>query len=438
MRQAKSEQQTAKLDADFLQKLKSQTIAKGKEAEQRHAEPDTEPAQSEKTRELLKWRGIDRFLDKEPPKPDLLFRGKDWEIRSNLITAIFATGGTGKTFLGLQLAASLATGVSLEPFTPARKRKVLYLCGEDSEEILHERLNAIYKYMPGLEENREHLSRNLCVESLVGRDRVLMQLDENRNPTTTDTFAWLSDTIAAIPGLEVLVIDPMGKFHRLNENDNGHANAWISALEQLQVDHKLSVIFTHHESKAQVKNGSLEESSGRGAGALRDGVRGALSMAGMDRKTAKKYGIENPNKFVQILPTKANNSSRPGNGEWFERTEGGVLKPYSLIKEHKQHQADILLQGLVMAFTGQLENEDGEKIDAVAEIDYRELTHKPKTPTGKGLTLFFDSNDSVKNRQSEIPPLLATLAGMNKIRVTETKSGKTRKRIITLFNAVEK
>jgi len=438
MRQAKSEQQTSKPTAELLRKLREQTIAKGKEAEQRYAEPEPEAEQPGKGRELLHWRGIDRFLDTEPPKPDLLFSGKDWEIRSNLITAIFATGGTGKTFFGLQLAASLATGVSLEPFTPARKRKVLYLCGEDSEEILHERLSAIYKHMPGLEENRADLSRNLCVESLVGKDRVLLQLDENRNPKTTEAFAWLNDTIAAIPGLEVLVIDPMGKFHRLNENDNGHANAWISALEQLQVDHKLSVIFTHHESKAQVKNGSLEESSGRGAAALRDGVRGALSMAVMDRKTAQKYKIENPNKFVQILPTKANNSSRPGTGEWFERTEGGVLRPYSLIKEHKQHQAEVLWQGLVMAFSGQLQNEDGEKIDAVSEIDYRELTHKPKTPTGKALTLLTEINDSVKNRQSEIPPLLATLAAMEKIRVTETRSGKTRKRIITLFNAVEK
>jgi RecA-family ATPase len=274
MRQTKSEQQNTKLDADFLRKLKDQTIAKNKEAEQLHSEPEPEAATThqEKDRELLQWRGIDRFLDKEPPKADLLFSGKDWEIRSNLINTILATGGTGKTFFGLQIAASLATGISLEPFTPARKRKVLYLCGEDSEEILHERLSAIYKNMPGLEENRDHLSRNLCVESLVGMDRVLLELNENRNPTTTKTFDWLNKTIKSMSGLEVLVIDPMGKFHRLNENDNGHANAWISALEQLQVEHKLSIIFTHHESKAQVKNGSLEESSGRGAAALRDGV----------------------------------------------------------------------------------------------------------------------------------------------------------------------
>jgi len=388
--------------------------------------------------ELLTWRSIDRFINSEPPKPDLLFKGLDWEVRANLITAIFATGGTGKTFFGLQLAASLATGVSLEPFTPDRKRKVLYLCGEDSEEILHERLNAIYKNMPGLEENSVNLLQNLCVESLVGKDRVLLELDENRNPATTETFSRLSATIAAIPGLEVLVIDPMSRFHRLNENDNGHANAWIAALEKLQVDHNLSIIFTHHESKAQVKNGSLEESSGRGAAALRDGVRGALSMAVMDTKTAKKYQIKNHNDYVQILPTKSNNSSRPGIGEWFERTDGGVLRPFNLIREHKEHQADILLNAINQAFSGNLENEDGEKINAVENIDYRELTHKPKTETGKALTLLTETNDSVKNRQHEIPLLLAKLAAEGKIQVSELKSGKTKKRVITLFNAVKK
>ena len=388
--------------------------------------------------ELLTWRSIDRFIDSEPPKPDLLFKGQDWEIRANLITAIFATGGTGKTFFGLQLAASLATGVSLAPFTPDRKRKVLYLCGEDSEEILHERINAIYKNMTGLEENRVNLLQNLCVESLVGKDRVLLELDENRNPATTDTFSWLSATIAAIPGLEVLVIDPMSRFHRLNENDNGHANAWIAALEKLQVEHNLSIIFSHHESKAQVKNGSLEESSGRGAAALRDGVRGALSMAVMDRATAKKYSIQNHNDYVQILPTKSNNSSRPGIGEWFERTEGGVLRPFNLIREHKEHQAEILLSAITQAFSGNLENDDGEKIGAVESIDYREITHKPKTEIGKALTLLTNTNDSVKNRQHEIPLLLAKLATEGKIKVSEEKSGKTKKRVITLFNAVKK
>ncbi len=382
-------------------------------------------------KEPLQWRGIDRFIDNEPPEPDLLFSGSGWEIRSNLITAIFATGGTGKTFFGLQAAASLATGVSLEPFKPAKKRKVLYLCGEDSEEILHERLNAIYKYMPGLEEKRADLSRNLCVESLVGKDRILLELDENRNPTTTETYAWLCRTIENLPGLEVLVIDPMSRFHRLSENDNGHANAWIAALEKLQVDYKLSIIFSHHESKAQVRNGSLEESSGRGAAALRDGVRGALSMAVMDKKTAKKYNIENHNNFVQILPTKSNNSGRPGAGEWFERIQGGVLKPYNLIREHKEHQADILLEAINDAFSGNLENEDGEKISAVSEVEIREITRKPKTETGKALALVLEEKTSVKNRQIEIPGLIAALAAKGLIEVSEVRAGKTKKKVIT-------
>lgn len=386
-------------------------------------------------KEPLQWRGIDRFIDVEPPAPDLLFNGREWEIRANLINALFATGGTGKTFFGLQLSASLATGISLAPFKPAKQRKVLYLCGEDSDEILHERLNAIYKYMPGLEAKRADLLKNLCVESLVGKDRVLLELDDNRNPTTTDTYTWLSETIKAMPGLEVVVIDPMARFHRLSENDNGHANAWIAALEKLQVDHKLSIFFSHHESKAQVKDGSLAESSGRGAAALRDGVRGALSMAVMDPKTAKKYDIKNPNSYVQILPTKANNSSRPGIGEWFERVEGGVLRPCNLIKELKAQQSEKLFTGLLMAFSGDLVNENGSKVDAVTEVEHRELLYKPNTESGKALALHMASSIGVKNRQSEMPLLIQRLAEEGKIKVAEVNVGKTKKKIVTLHNA---
>ena len=52
----------------------------------------------------------------------------------------------------------------------------------------------------------------------------------------------------------------------------------------------------------------------------------ALSMAGMDRKTAKKYGIENPNKFVQILPDESQQQQQTWQRQMVcERTEGGVL-----------------------------------------------------------------------------------------------------------------
>lgn len=429
MRQT-TQQIQERLTPEFLKKIKESTQAENEKAVQLYSEPGTKQPASD--RPLLSWGNVAGFIDQDPGEADLLFKESGWQLSAGKVGAIFATGGTGKTFLGLQMAVSLATGIELAPFKPAKTRKVLYLCGEDDISTLHRRVNSIFKNMPGVADQKYELLKNFYAVSLVGEDRVLVALDENGNPTTTAAFDWLNRSLEAMPGVEVLFIDPLSRFYGLAENQNEHATAWISALERLQKERGITVLFMHHESKRQVQNGNLAESAGRGASGFRDGVRQALSMATMSADEARKLGIEDYRDFVQVLPTKLNDGRAASAPEWFKRGDGGVLLPYAMIREMKNRQSDDVYNLLCQAFTGELIDETGTPIPATESINFNELVYSSKTPIGKALTLNMKSVRSVNSRRIAIPGILAKLASDGKIIITEERTGKTKKRVVTL------
>lgn len=401
--------------------------------------PKEVTSEPEPARPLLQWEGISYFLDNPAPEQKLLFCGKGWSIPDKCVLALFAAGATGKTFLGFQLSACLATGINFgvfetsRPLTPAKKRKVLYLCGEDQTDIIHRRIAAIFKYMPGLAERKKDFATNLNIKSLVGEDRVLIAFDSQRNPATTPTFDWLSKSIEEMPGVDVLVIDPLSKFFGLDENNNTHGAAWIAALETLSTRHNLAVLFVHHESKQQNRSGSLEMSTGRGAGAFRDNARGSLSMARMTKEQAKHYG--NPadwKKLVSVLPTKANYTEDAGQEAWFRREEGGVLIPTDLIRESNDRLSSELYSLLVKAVKGELLDENDNAIEYINDsITYRGLTTAPKTSVEKAIRAGMEKV-GIKSLKNDMAGHVLRLEAENKIVIGQAAGGRNGKRLITV------
>ena len=325
-----------------IDRIKKRVQAKV-ESERRELAPETvvEP--------LFSWRGIGRFLDQEPPPQEFIF--KDC-LETKMVGAIFATGGVGKTMLALQLSACLATGTPFGPFKPTKPTKTLFVGGEDSENIFHRRL---YKIIPALgmkagtgdiaDALEPILRENLEVVSLTGQDRYLTGLDGDRNPRTTAVFQRLQETIRAIDGLELLIIDPKSRFDGLNENDNSHATFFISCMEKLVADHGITVLFSHNESKAQVKDGEVKTSSGRGASALRDGVRWALSLGDMGEKEAEKYEVK-ASDHIEAAISKTNNGPKFGT-QYFKRDQDGILFPVNLRADRADAMAEEIVTELV-------------------------------------------------------------------------------------------
>ena len=272
---------------------------------------------------------LDRFLGTEPPPPEWIFSDL---LRAGTVGALVSTGGAGKSRLLLHMMLSLATGTPFGPFTPAGPQRVLYLSGEDPAEILHERIYAIARGMGLVGEGNlaaihgRLLRENFRAVPMVGMDRVLIGRDKSGNPTTTQAYDWLSESLAGMGKVDLVVIDPLSRFSALEENDNNAATAFIACLEALAKNHGAAVLFSHHSSKAVVKDGDPSQDKGRGASALFDGARMMLALGSVDGET---LGLpdEGGQGFIVVHQVKGNYSKLWGKPYYFSKGEGLTLTP---------------------------------------------------------------------------------------------------------------
>ena len=300
---------------------------------------------------LFYWRGMERFIRKEPPKAEYVFT--DY-LRHKMIGSIFATGGTGKTFLIIELAAALATGITFGPFQPTKPRKILFLAGEEDENLLWERARAIFSKLEIMGEGalaeyyEQLLIKNLEIISLRGTpDKLFFEYEPNtRNVKKTAFFQNLKKTLIGIGDIEVLFIDPLSRFFGLDENNSKDANEWIAAMEELSKDLGATILYSHHENKTQAQSGELKNSYGRGSTAFRDGVRWSISLAEMDSKQAQELGV-NHRDYVIADVTKSNHTKKLPGTIYFKRDpDTGVLLPVELKKDVAIKQAEILAEAI--------------------------------------------------------------------------------------------
>ncbi|NLI79536.1 MAG: AAA family ATPase [Candidatus Riflebacteria bacterium] len=301
------------------------------------------------TRPLMPWESVGRFLDTDPGPVDWLFRDM---IPAGVVSALVAKGGSGKSFLLIQIAAAAATGEPFGPFIPGKPRRVLLLAGEDPTDVLHRRIRAAAVGMklagPGVAGTGVEpvLRANFAAVSLVGEDRVLIGRDPAGNPATSPTFAWLSESLGAMAAagkpVDLLLVDPMARFFGLDENDNGHATAFIACLEELAKKHALTVLFAHHVAKGAGKDGS--DLTGRGASAIGDGCRFVMSLSDLKDADIRQFGIDQADRYAYVcLQTpKVNHAARAGKDLYFRRGRHGILEPVELDTGIRLRQADAL------------------------------------------------------------------------------------------------
>jgi hypothetical protein len=80
------------------------------------------------------------LMDYPPPPRQWLIEDL---VPSNIVGLFAAAGGTGKSMLALQLAVSIASGVSFFGFPVSKRGQVLIMSAEDDREEYHRRLGAV-------------------------------------------------------------------------------------------------------------------------------------------------------------------------------------------------------------------------------------------------------------------------------------------------------
>jgi len=179
--------------------------------------------------------------------------GQRWLIRSLWgRSAVGILGGppkSCKSYLGLELATSVATGIpALGCFSVDRRGPALIYLAEDSLPLIRSRLEAICDFRGC--DIRQLDIHVICMPVL----RLDLQRDQQR----------LTKTISDIRP-RLLLLDPLVRLHRLDENSSTEISGLLGFLRELQRQFDLAIILVHHASKKQRAHPGL---SLRGSGDL--------------------------------------------------------------------------------------------------------------------------------------------------------------------------
>lgn len=232
-------------------------------------------------------------------KPVSFFAGRptpprDWVVPSivpcKTVTLLSGDGGTGKSLLALQLAASVALGLDWLG-NPCKQGPVVVLSAEDDEDELQRRFEDVFRSL-GADLASTH---NLRFISLAGEDAVLGALQGERI-VPTPLFKRVEEEIADTKPV-LSVFDTLADLYGGNEINRTQTRQFVGLLRGLSVRHDTAGLLLSHPSVAGMQSGSGTS----GSTAWNNSVRSRLYFERIQE------GGREPNPDLRRLTTKKSN-----------------------------------------------------------------------------------------------------------------------------------
>lgn len=223
---------------------------------------------------------------------------RPWHVRGLIptgqVTALYGDGGTGKSTVAMQLAASTALGVQWLG-QDVRDGGVIYLSAEDDAEELHRRLTGMGDLSA---------MQRLTLRSLAGED-ALLAVPQGRTGVLAPTALFHAlDARMCLERPALLVLDTLADFFGGNENDRAQARQFVGMLRGLAIRHQCAVLLLSHPSVAGIASGA----GSSGSTAWSNSVRSRLYLS---RITGEDGYEANPD--ARRLTVKKSNYGRIGN-----------------------------------------------------------------------------------------------------------------------------
>lgn len=196
------------------------------------------------------------------------------------VGVLVAPGGTGKTTIILFEAVHIVLGLPLWGLEVKKPGPVLFITAEDSREMLVARLRSIVHEMGLTEEQVATVQRDIRISDVTGESYRLTSIIDD----VVQTNEFVDQIIRASYGMSpvLVVIDPAVSFgvgeNRINDAEQG----LIVAARKVRKALNCCVRYLHHSGKANGRDKTLDQYSGRGGSALPDGARMVAVMQRFD------------------------------------------------------------------------------------------------------------------------------------------------------------
>lgn len=276
-----------------------------------------------------------------------------WLLKGKLIreavTLLGAPGSAGKSLWSLQVAVALAIGSqTLGDTTIAEallgtpvleETSVLVVNNEDPNDELDRRLAAVMTHW-GIP--RENAHGRIKLFSGAQQKFRLVKRSPKGGYERSDEAQMLVDYVRK-QGIGCIVFDPFVSLHGSNENDNTEMQAVMDVLTAMAAELRVSILLVHHTAKPQMASAdgyAGNVNSIRGASAIKDAARAALTMFVCSKKDGEEYGIPSTirHRHVRLDGAKPNYHLDDGGPEWFRKESVkiangewlGVLVPVKL------------------------------------------------------------------------------------------------------------
>jgi phage/plasmid primase-like uncharacterized protein len=235
---------------------------------------------------------------------------------------IVGPGSVGKTFLALELCASVALGLSLarlqDVFHEKGDGRTCLLLGEDSVDQISNRLHSMRGHFPLDDRQVQRLDERMLVLSRLGQE---MTLVDSSNHSVAET-AFVEHLRHLCWGRRLTVIDPLVRLHNGDENDNTAASRLMMVITRIAKETNCSIVLLHHVGKGDRDDWA----AARGASAFNTSARWQLNIRNMNKTEAEELKVDPAQMKDYVRCTGAKMNYGPGIDHfWLRRAEGGVL-----------------------------------------------------------------------------------------------------------------
>jgi len=191
-----------------------------------------------------------------------------------------AAGGVGKTTLALYEAITLALGRELWGRRPDFPVRTVLVTREDARETLAARAREIMKELQLDRERVDMVLSNLIIMDLstIGF-RISAVVGDVVTPHV-ENLSWMVNHLRSFKP-DWMIMDPLVSFGVGEQRVNDAEQGLIEAMRILKKEFNCCVEGIHHSGKANAREKTLDQYSGRGGSALADGARMVCVLAPM-------------------------------------------------------------------------------------------------------------------------------------------------------------